>query len=76
YKGQTITIVADSGRVILSGELKANLVKLENITKVHVGRQCIFWGSINNLNVDNKGILWLNYGDYRNEPSVIFSPSL
>jgi len=75
-KGQTITIVADSGRVILSGELQANLVKLENITKDHVGRQCIFWGTINNLNVDKKGILWLNYGDYRKEPSVKFSPSL
>lgn len=73
-KGQTITIVADSGRVILSGELKRHLVRLDEISREHVGRQCIFWGAINNLNVDSQGVLWLNYGDYRKEPSIRFPP--
>ncbi|MEZ6960646.1 MULTISPECIES: hypothetical protein [Aeromonas] len=75
-KGQDISIVADSGRVILNGTLQDNLVKIEEVTKNHIGRLCIFWGTINNLNIDQRGVLWLNYGDYRKEPSIMFTPEL
>lgn len=75
-KGQTITIVADSGRVVLEGELQGNLVPIEAITKQHIGKTYIFWGAINNLNVDKNGTLWLNYGDFRTEPSIAMDPDL
>ena len=68
--GQTITIVADSGRVVLAGELRDHLVKIEDVGAQHIGRDHIFWGTINNLNTMDDGTLWLNYGDYRKEPSI------
>lgn len=70
-KGQSITIVADSGRKIIDGPLKNFLVPIANITPNQLAESKIFWGTINNLNEDNKGQLWLNYGDYRTEPSIV-----
>jgi hypothetical protein len=75
-KGQTISIIADSGRVVLEGQLKSYLVKIEQVTREHLGRTLIFWGTVNNLNIDPTGNLWLNYGDYRKEPSIRFEPYL
>ncbi|WP_405632876.1 hypothetical protein [Pseudoalteromonas sp. Ld20] len=73
---QTITIVANSGRIVLEGELKQNLVKIENVTKKHIGKDYIFWGKVNNLSTDKNGDLWLNYGDYRTEPSIALNSRL
>ena len=76
-KGQTIEIVADSGRVILSGLLSDNLMHFKDITDEHAGRLAIYWGTINNTNDDPKNeVLWLNYGNYRTEPSIRVSESL
>jgi hypothetical protein len=75
-KGQTISIVTDAGRVVLEGELKDHLVKLENVDRTHIGRDYIIWGTINNLSVDRNGTLWLNYGDYRTEPSISLDSNL
>jgi hypothetical protein len=70
-RGQSITIVADSGRKIIDGELKDYLVPIERIVSDQLAKSRIFWGTINNLNEDKNGQLWLNYGDYRSEPSIL-----
>lgn len=70
-RGQSITIVADSGRKIIDGELKDNLVPIKCIASNQLAKSRIFWGTINNLNEDKSGQLWLNYGDYRSEPSIL-----
>ncbi|MCG7495609.1 hypothetical protein MHO82_01875 [Vibrio sp. Of7-15] len=75
-KGQTIKIVASGGRPIIEGTLSEYLVPISTVSREHVGKEYIFWGSINNLNVDKNGTLWLNYGDYRKEPSISLSSSL
>mgnify|MGYP000258090211 FL=1 len=76
-KGQSIRIVADSGRVVLEGLLADHLVHFKDITREHAGRLGIYWGSINNTNDDPNGeILWLNYGNYRTEPSIRVSENL
>ena len=72
---KTIVVKADNGRVIVDGTLKSLLVPLNKITKSHQGENYIFWGKINNLNIDSDNILWLNYGDYRTEPSILLEPS-
>ncbi len=70
-RGQSITIVADSGRKIIDGQLKDYLVPINNIASNQFAESRIFWGTINNLNEDKNGQLWLNYGDYRTEPSIL-----
>lgn len=70
-RGQSITIVADSGRKIIDGQLKDFLVPINNISSTQLAKSRIFWGTINNLNEDKTGQLWLNYGDYRTEPSIL-----
>lgn len=70
-RDQSITIVADSGRKIIDGQLKNYLVPISHITSNHLAESRIFWGTINNLNEDKNGQLWLNYGDYRSEPSIL-----
>lgn len=74
-KEQTIKVVADSGRTIIEGILKEYLVHLSEITKSHTGDIKIFWGTINNLN-EKDDSLWLNYGDYHTEPSVLLNNSM
>lgn len=73
---QTITIVANSGRVVVEGDLRSNLVRIEDVSREHIGKDYIFWGKINNLNIDKKGTLWLNYGDNLLEPSIAINSNL
>lgn len=73
--GQTIKIVADSGRVLLEGELKTLLVHVTEITDEHLESLHIFWGRINNVN-ETEEELWLNMGDYRKEPSILLDNDL
>ncbi|MEZ9166535.1 hypothetical protein [Vibrio cyclitrophicus] len=75
-RGQTIKIVTDGGRAVIEGVLSDFLVPISSVSREHIGKEFIFWGTINNLNVDKNGTLWLNYGDYRKEPSVSLSSSL
>lgn len=70
-RDQSITIVADSGRRIIDGQLKDYLVPINNIASNQLAESRIFWGTINNLNEGKSGELWLNYGDYRSEPSIL-----
>jgi len=74
-KGQTINIVADSGISIVKGLLSDNVVPLNNIKREHCGSRKIFWGTINNLNLKD-GSLWLNYGNYKTEPSILLNDEL
>ncbi|WP_172563104.1 hypothetical protein [Vibrio furnissii] len=75
-KGQIINIVSDGGRDVIKAPLAECLVHISEASTDHIGKEYIFWGPINNLNIDKKGILWLNYGDYRTEPSISLSPEL
>ncbi|MCU8488795.1 hypothetical protein M2G40_00335 [Vibrio vulnificus] len=75
-KGQTINIVTDGGREIIKGQLSDFLVPISEASDKHTGKEYIFWGPINNLNIDKNGVLWLNYGDYRTEPSISLRPEL
>lgn len=75
-KGQTINIIADGGRDVINDTLSNCLVPIHEASEQHIGKEYIFWGSINNLNIDKKGTLWLNYGDYRTEPSISLSSEL
>lgn len=75
-RGQTINIVADGGRDVINDTLSNCLVPIAAASNEHVGKEYIFWGPVNNLNIDKKGTLWLNYGDYRTEPSISLSPNL
>ncbi|MFK3864016.1 hypothetical protein [Pseudoalteromonas rhizosphaerae] len=75
-ENQTITIVANSGRVVVEGDLRSNLVRIEDVSREHIGKDYIFWGKINNLNIDKKGTLWLNYGDNLLEPSIALNSKL
>ncbi|WP_330472482.1 hypothetical protein [Vibrio harveyi] len=75
-KGQTINIVTDGGREIIKGQLADFLVPISETSDKYTGKEYIFWGPINNLNVDSTGVLWLNYGDYRTEPSIKLRPEL
>lgn len=75
-KGQIINIVADGGRDVIKAPLTECLVHISEASAEHIGKDYIFWGPINNLNIDKNGVLWLNYGDYRKEPSVSLGPEL
>lgn len=75
-KGQTINIVADGGRDVINDTLANCLVPINKAGSEHIGREYIFWGQINNLNTDKNGTLWLNYGDYRKEPSISLASDL
>ncbi|MFH4579202.1 hypothetical protein WKW41_12875 [Vibrio alginolyticus] len=75
-KGQSINIVTDGGREVIKGPLSDFLVPISEASEKHIGSDYIFWGPINNLNVDKNGVLWLNYGDYRTEPSISLRPEL
>lgn len=74
--GLEIKIVSNGGRTIIDGRLKDNIVNIKHVSKDHMRQEYIFWGPINNLNIDKKGVLWLNYGDYRTEPSIRLNPEL
>lgn len=74
-KDQRITIVADSGRIVVDGTLADSLVNIKDIGPEHTGETKVFWGTINNLN-ERDGSLWLNYGDYKTEPSILLSRTL
>lgn len=75
-KGQIINIVADGGRDVIDDALSNCLVPIHEANEQHIGKEYIFWGPINNLDIDKKGTLWLNYGDYRTEPSISLSSEL
>ncbi|EMK3382405.1 hypothetical protein V8054_000610 [Vibrio parahaemolyticus] len=75
-KGQSIRIVTDGGREVIKGKLSDFLVPISEASEKHTGKEYIFWGPINNLNIDRNGSLWLNYGDYRTEPSISLRPAL
>ncbi|WP_260600979.1 hypothetical protein [Vibrio cholerae] len=75
-RGQTVHIVANGGRDVIKGPLVDFLVPISDASEKHIGREYIFWGPINNLNIDRKDVLWLNYGDYRTEPSISIRPEL
>lgn len=75
-RDQTIKVVTDSERVIIDGQLKDFLTHIGSIRQPEdLSSLRIFWGPINNLN-ERDGYLWLNYGDYRTEPSVFLDPDL
>lgn len=46
------------------------------MSREHIGKDYIFWGKINNLNIDKKGTLWLNYGDNLLESSIALNSKL
>jgi len=66
----TVKMVADGGRIVLQGVLSEYLVSQKDITDAPLGEPRIFWGRINNVNRTN-GVLWLNCGDYKSEPSIL-----
>lgn len=66
----TVKMVADGGRIVLQGVLANHLVSQANIANAALGEARIFWGRINNVNRSN-GVLWLNCGDYKTEPSIL-----
>lgn len=66
----TVKMVADNGRIVLQGLLANYLVSQQNIPAAILGEPRIFWGRINNVNKSN-GVLWLNCGDYKTEPSIL-----
>ena len=66
----TVKMVADNGRVVLQGVLADYLISQAAIPNAPPGEVRIFWGRINNVNHRN-GVLWLNCGDYKTEPSIV-----
>ncbi len=74
-QGQTIRIVADSGRDILSGTLQDLLVNVSQIASDDVGELRIFWGRIHNVN-ERDETLWFNMGNYQTEPSIVVADEL
>ena len=74
-QGQTIRILADSGREILSGTLQDLLVNVSQIASGDVGELRIFWGRIHNVN-ERDETLWLNMGNYQTEPSIVVEDEL
>lgn len=66
----TVKMVADGGRIVLQGALTEHLVSQNDIANAPLGEARIFWGRINNVNRSN-GVLWLNCGDYKTEPSIL-----
>lgn len=61
--------------MLIDGLLKEFVVPIDNIKNDDIAKLKIFWGEINNLNEVN-GDLWLNYGDYRKEPSILLHENL
>lgn len=66
----TVKMFADNGRIVLQGVLGDYLVSQEDTPSAPPGELRIFWGRINNVNHRN-GVLWLNCGDYKTEPSIV-----
>lgn len=66
----TVKMVADNGRIVLQGVLADLLVSQKEIPSAPLGEARIYWGRINNVNKNN-GVLWLNCGDYKTEPSIL-----
>ncbi|MFL1513146.1 hypothetical protein [Pseudomonas prosekii] len=65
-----VRMVADGGRVVLEGALADHLISQGDISAAPLGEPKIFWGRINNVNRQN-GVLWLNCGNYKSEPSIL-----
>jgi hypothetical protein len=65
-----VKMVADNGRIVLQGVLTNLLVSQQEISTAPLGEPRIFWGRINNVNKSN-GVLWLNCGNYKTEPSIL-----
>lgn len=63
-------MIADGGRIVIQGDLKDFLIPQYKIDEAPLGEPRIFWGRINNVNKSN-GVLWLNCGDYKAEPSIM-----
>lgn len=74
-KDREIKIVAESGRVVLEGQLRDKVVHLTEINESHTSNVWAFWGPINNLYKRKSGELWLNFGNSR-EPSVVLKKGL
>ncbi|KDM89725.1 hypothetical protein [Photobacterium galatheae] len=68
-EGKSVKIVADSGRVLIEGMLRDQLVQVPYIEERHYQKEKIFWGEINNYKELDDGTVWLNYGTKR-EPSI------
>ena len=74
-EGKTIKITADSGRELLNGMLRDNLVEVSKIKEDDFRTQQIFWGEINNYKENKDGTLFLNYGGPK-DPSLILPKEL
>lgn len=70
-----IKVVADSGRVVLEGQLKDITIHFDEIGQGHSQNIWLFWGTINNIYLRKNGELWLNSGS-RYEPSIIVNKAL
>lgn len=66
----TVKMTADGGRIVLQGALAENLISQGEIPNAPLGVPRVFWGRINNVN-RRDGVLWLNCGSYKTEPSVV-----
>lgn len=70
-----IKIVADSGRIVLEGQLKSKAIHFEQINQHHSQNVWLFWGTINNIYLRKNGELWLNSGS-KYESSIIVNKAL
>ncbi|MGX5218941.1 hypothetical protein ACVTMO_09855 [Pseudomonas segetis] len=66
----TIRIVCDGGRIALEGEIRQLLSHQTQLAGLEAGVVRLYWGLITNVNRKD-GNTWLNYGDYRTEPSLL-----
>lgn len=71
----SVKMIADGGRVVVQGNLTDYLVSQESILSAPLGEVRIFWGRINNVNRSG-GVLWLNCGNYKTEPSILIDEEL
>ena len=72
---KSFQIVANSGRPILSGLIRENLIHIPNVPDDKLQKLQLIWGEINNYTENDDGSVWLNYGS-RKEPSLLLDNSL
>ncbi|MGF1717868.1 hypothetical protein L4D08_23690 [Photobacterium chitinilyticum] len=72
---KSIKIVTDSGRVMIEGMFRDNLVEVPRIEDRHYRQEQIFWGMITSYTEKPNGSVWLNYGTW-SEPSIILDKEL
>lgn len=70
-----IKVVADSGRVVIEGQLMDKAIHFDEISQNHTQHTWLFWGTINNIYLRKNGQLWLNSGS-RFDPSIIVNKAL